>query len=456
MSYLIATRSSTCVCAASVDSALVSTVADNEVLAPVALDRARALAPLVTLAIGWYLSAGDLVGLPLTAAAFAIDVVLLGILVVLTIAMWRRRIPDRAGHVVLGVVWWLPVIATVQSFAVSAPDAQALFVVLELLGLAVILHTRFVVWSLAVLDLCYVPFLIYAAPPDWQGHLTGTIGAQILAVVFHRVFRAAMLVAEVRRRAQADAAAALVNKLEEIERSRAQREALAAQVAATERIEATGTLAASFAHQMNNILTGITMTASLAARRGGQAHRADYDVILNESQRGSDLTRALLAFSRRSPLERDAHVFDDVVRARCDLVARMLPRTVQLDLQLAAAVSVSCDVVQIGQLLMNLAMNAVDTMDGKGTVIFETTVVAYEDDRFVQLRVRDHGRGMDDATRARVFDPFFTTKAGGKGMGLPTAWGIVRGHGGTIQVDSIVGTGTTVTVQLPVLERSMS
>jgi len=421
---------------------------DDDVLVASAFDRARVFAAFTGSIVAWYAAVGaGLIGLPLTTPSLILELFIAAMLGGIAVGIWRRLVPERWGHVLLGAVWWLTMFVTMQSFLLGHQGVDALLIIVEVLGIAVLLQTRFVIVSLLV----YLPALVLSGIPGWRMYLAGVIGGQVVAFAFHRVFRAAMLDAELRRQAQAEAATALEHKLAEIERSRAAREALAGQIAATERIEATGTLAASFAHQMNNILTGITMTTSLLARRATPAHRADYDVILAESMRGSDLTRALLAFSRRSTTERTPHVFDEVVRTRCELITRMLPRTLQLELQLVAPVTVSCDVVQIGQLLMNLTMNAADAMDGAhGTVVVATSVEIVDGERFVRMCVRDRGRGIDIADQPRVFDPFFTTKPNGKGMGLPTAWGIVRSHDGTIQIESSVGTGTTVTVQLPV------
>jgi signal transduction histidine kinase len=433
----------------------VSEVVDDDVLARVAYDRARVFSRLLVVAVAWYTVGGELVGIPTTRFSYTVDFAIAVMLAGIVVLTSLGKLADH-GHLLLGSVWALTTVGTMQSLLTGHQPGLSLVVILQILGISVLLQTRFVVVSLAIVAAVYVPFLLVVQIPGWSAHLAGAGGAFVFAIVFHRVFRAAMLEAELRRRAQVDAASVLRRKLAEIESSRAAREALAQQLAATERIEATGTLAASFAHQMNNILTGITMTASLLARRGKPEHRADYDVLLAESQRGSDLTRALLAFSRRAALEREAQPFDDVVKTRCELIARMLPRTVQLELALAAPIDVECDVVQIGQLLMNLAMNAADAIDGKGEVVVETSVVLVDGERYVRLDVRDRGRGMDEATRARAFDPFFTTKPRGKGMGLPTAWGIVRAHDGTIAVDSLQGEGTTVTVQMPAVKGTMS
>ena len=234
------------------------------------------------------------------------------------------------------------------------------------------------------------------------------------------------------------------------------------QLAASQRLEAAGTLAASLAHEVNNILTGITLTASILGRRAPRGRSSQLDVIAAESERGAQLTRGLLAFSRGGAGRREVQPFDEVVTSAAELIARTLPRTVRLEVAATAEVLVTCDAVQITQLLVNLALNGAEAMRDDGVLELETRVeqlAGAEATRrglvpgtFLRLAVRDHGIGMDAATRARAFDPFFTTKplGNGTGLGLSTAWGIVRGHEGSIELDSRVGAGTTAIVYLPV------
>ncbi|HEU0029942.1 MAG TPA: ATP-binding protein [Kofleriaceae bacterium] len=437
-------------------------LAEAEVLAPLAFDRVRVLAPLLTLGLGWYTFADELVGFPLSPTSFAIDLILTIAMATLSVAVWRGLIPRRIAHDVLGVAWWLVSCATVQALAIDHQAGLSLLVIVEILGIVVMLDTRWVIGSLIVLDLVWLPLVISQAAPGWPAYVGGGVAAEVLAVVLHVAFRRAALEAEQRRAAQVEVARALHEQLAELERSRTERQRLSEQLAATQRIEATGTLAASLAHEMNNILAGITTIASLLARRAPERRRPDYEVILAESSRGAELTRSLLAFSRGGSQSREPRMLDDTVRDASQLMARVLPRTIQLQLELDARVLVWCDVVQVGQLLLNLALNAADAMAARGTITIDTAVVELgaaqaepheiRPGTYVRIRVIDRGRGIDQPTRARVFDPFFTTKQLGKGcgLGLSTAWGIARSHDGAIELESELGAGTTVTVYLPV------
>ena len=423
----------------------------SDILAPVALEHARLLAPVLGLTIGWFTFAGDVIGLSLTTGSFVLNTSVTVALVLMWVGCRRRFFAPQSGHVVLGALWWLITGAALQSLLMGAQSELALVVILEMFGIAVLLDTRFVIGSLLVLDVVFVPIMIWADVPGWPTYVGGAAGAQVLGIICHLVFRRAMHETELRRLAQAEVSRVLDHKITELAESRAARDALTEQIAAAQKIEATGTLAASFAHEMNNILAGITTMTSLRARRADGAQRLDYEMILAESQRGSELTRGLLAFSRRDAQAREPRPFDEIVQQCCEMLRRTLPRAIKLELQLGAPVAVSCDVVQIGQLLVNLALNAAEAMDSNGTITVETSCVALDRGSYACLRVRDRGRGMDQATRTRAFDPFFTTKPLGKGcgLGLSTAWRIARSHDGMIELDSSVGAGTTATVFLP-------
>lgn len=427
-----------------------------DILAPVALEHARFLAPVLGLTVGWYTFAGGLIGLSLTTFSFVLNTCVTLALALVWIGCRQRFFAPRSGHLVLGTLWWLITGAALQSLLTGAQSELVLVVILEMLGIAVLLDTRFVFGSLLVLDVVFVPIMIWADIPGWPTYLGGAAGAQFLGIVCHLVFRRAMYETELRRLAQADVARALDRKITELAESRAARDSLTEQIAAAQRIEATGTLAASFAHEMNNILSGITTMTSMLARRTAPGQRQDYDMILSESERGAELTRGLLAFSRRDAQAREPRSFDEIVQQCCEMLRRTLPRAIKLELQLDASVAVSCDVVQIGQLLVNLALNAAEAMDANGTITVETDCVVLDTGRFARLRVLDHGRGMDPATRMRAFDPFFTTKPLGKGcgLGLSTAWRIARSHDGNIELDSSIGEGTTATLYLPLMRAS--
>jgi signal transduction histidine kinase len=132
----------------------------------------------------------------------------------------------------------------------------------------------------------------------------------------------------------------------------------------------------------------------------------------------------------------------------------MLRRLIGEDVELVALLDpdvshVQADPTQVEQVIVNLAVNARDAMPNGGSVTIETSDVRTDDGDFVELRMTDTGVGMTDVERQQLFDPFFTTKEGGTGLGLATVYGIVEQSGGTIEVDSAPGRGSTFTIRLP-------
>src|SRR5207248_8493681 len=115
----------------------------------------------------------------------------------------------------------------------------------------------------------------------------------------------------------------------------------------------------------------------------------------------------------------------------------------------AGLAPVQADPTQVEQVIVNLAVNARDAMPSGGSVTIETTNIVLDDVELVELRMTDTGVGMTDAERAQLFDPFFTTKAGGTGLGLATVYGIVEQSGGTIEVDTAPGMGSSFRILLP-------
>ena len=232
-----------------------------------------------------------------------------------------------------------------------------------------------------------------------------------------------------------------------------------------QKMEVVGRLAGGIAHDLNNALTAITGGLHLLMEelRDEPNTRTDLEAILAAAHRVALLTRRLLAFSRQQVLrvevcslgdvvERSVELLDPVLESRIELLTRIEP----------GAWPVRIDAVQLEQVIMNLAMNAQDAMPGGGTLVLATENVSVspqdppEDPAvppgdYTVLTVQDTGTGMDEITRARVFEPFFTTKPppGGTGLGLSTAYGIVRQSGGFIRVESNPGAGTTFRILLP-------
>ncbi|MGC4087658.1 MAG: response regulator [Polyangiaceae bacterium] len=237
------------------------------------------------------------------------------------------------------------------------------------------------------------------------------------------------------------------------------------QLLQSQKMEAIGRLAGSVAHDFNNLLSVILSYSSLLLNdlKPVDPIRPDLEAIRKAGVRATELTRQLLAFSRRQVLApRVVNLNQSVQEAE-----RMLKRLLGEDIALSAVYEpalwrVCVDPGQIDQVVMNLSVNARDAMPGGGTLTIETRNVILDDaqvadelearaGRYVLLSIRDTGEGIDEATLSQIFEPFFTTKEHGKGtgLGLSTVFGIVKQSGGHVVVKSQLGEGTLFEVYLP-------
>lgn len=244
-----------------------------------------------------------------------------------------------------------------------------------------------------------------------------------------------------------------------------QRRELEGQLRQSQKMEAIGLLAGGMAHDFNNLLTVIMGSAELSLLQVGPDDpvRSDLSVIKKTAERGASLTRQLLAFGRRGVLIPRAVDLNQLIRAFAEVLERLLGETVELRLDLLPGLGlVMADESAVEQVLMNLGMNASDAMSDEGVLTITTQWVIVGDDfcrdhpearsgEYARLTVVDTGVGMDKDTLDRLFEPFFTTKDVGKGtgLGLPVVYGIVKQHGGWIEVESEVGVGTRVDAYLP-------
>jgi len=238
---------------------------------------------------------------------------------------------------------------------------------------------------------------------------------------------------------------------------------LEAQLRQSQRMEAVGQLAGGVAHDFNNILAAIMMQADLAFEmvdRSGEVRDLLTD-IKTATERASNLTRQLLAFSRRQVLQTRVIDLNDVVTSLTKMLERILGEDVDLQLKLHPhPLLTRADAGMLDQVLMNLVVNARDAMPTGGRLTIETSerLLTAEPGappevprgRYICVSVTDTGTGIEPLHLPRIFEPFYTTKdpSKGTGLGLATAFGIVKQHGGSLTVDSVMGRGSTFQVLL--------
>ena len=228
------------------------------------------------------------------------------------------------------------------------------------------------------------------------------------------------------------------------------------QLRQAQKMDSIGKLAGGIAHDFNNLMTAVIGYSDLLLQQAGADDRGrdKVEAIRDSAVRASDLTRQLLAFSRRQVLQTQDIDLRVVVKKMDTLLKRLIGEDVRLQTLFGATpVIVRADQTQLEQVVMNLAVNARDAMPDGGTL---TVAVLVEGETAV-LSVVDTGVGMDEETCSQIFEPFFTTKplAEASGLGLSTVHGIVGQSGGTVLVDSAPGEGTTFTIRLPIAERGL-
>ena len=243
-----------------------------------------------------------------------------------------------------------------------------------------------------------------------------------------------------------------------------QREQLELQLRQSQKMQAIGRLAGGIAHDFNNLLTAIRGHTELLLRDqvlGTSAH-SELIEIMKAAERAAALTRQLLAFSRQQVFKPEVLDLNAAIGELERMLRRLIGEDINLTTRLRATGSVRVDRVQLEQVLLNLVVNARAAMPGGGSLHIETADETITEQQaaahtwfrageYIAISVRDTGTGMSQDTLARIFEPFFTTreKGQGTGLGLSTAYGIVKQSDGFILVDSELGRGTTFRVLLP-------
>ena len=254
----------------------------------------------------------------------------------------------------------------------------------------------------------------------------------------------------------------------ERKRTEQEKEKLREQLFHAQKIDSIGTLAGGIAHDFNNILSAIIGYGSLLLTKTEESspERDFAQKIIKSAERAAQLTRGLLAFSRKHQNNPEPVNINEIVKSVNDLLSRLIREDIKLRTILTDKdCIVMADSNQIEQVLMNFSTNARDAMPNGGCLTISTDVI-FMDDTFVKVHgygetgmyalisVSDTGIGMDEKTKQKIFEPFFTTKEVGKGTGLGLAivYGIVKQHNGYINVYSEPGRGTTFRVYLPLIK----
>ncbi|HEY7028617.1 MAG TPA: ATP-binding protein [Gemmatimonadales bacterium] len=239
-----------------------------------------------------------------------------------------------------------------------------------------------------------------------------------------------------------------------------------AQLRQAQKMEAVGQLTGGIAHDFNNLLTVILSTAELIEAElppHATEARTDLSDLKHAAERGAEMIRKLLAFSRSGQLQFQSYDLSQLVLESVQMLRRVLPSHVEVLVDTDHTVHpVNTDPAVLEQILLNLATNARDAMPEGGKLRLSIDLVRLDQRHvsrlgwgragtYTALRLRDSGLGMEQAVRERIFEPFFTTKPPGQGTGLGMAmvYGLMKQHGGFIEVQSTLGIGTSVTLYFP-------
>ena len=225
-----------------------------------------------------------------------------------------------------------------------------------------------------------------------------------------------------------------------------ERSHLEEQLRQSQKLELIGQLAGGIAHDFNNILLPIVAYADFVLQKLGEDHPEAENLkeIISAADRAKNLVNQLLAFSRKQLLQTSIVNVNNILKNISGMLRRLIGENINIEMKLSPGIgNIRADVSQIEQILLNIAVNARDAMSDGGTLTFDTSEVELRlkstslspelfNGNYIVVKVTDTGTGMDEKTKSRVFEPFFTTKKKGKGtgLGMATAYGILKQHGG--------------------------
>lgn len=432
-------------------------------LEEISLDRLRLFLPVVLVGIVAALLVSVPSGVPLPANVLALNTSMIVLGFALYVALRARKVPSHIAHAFGAFAWLLAPVNTLSSYAITGEATLSMPLMIELATAVALVDTRWTLIATTPVVLLGVPLSMSAGGlPIYPVSL---VGMWVVAMIMQIWLRRWTIRAETHRLDALRTAQQLELELDRSRRVANERERLRDQFVHAQRLDAVGTLAAGLAHDMNNILGGILAYAEvLHAEASDKTVRADLSRIRQEAERGAALTRSLLAFSRRGQYRRRPILLHSVLDDMTPLVSRTLGKNITIARIDGPPTIIDGDPAQLGQVVLNLCLNAKDAMNETGTVTITTDEIELAANeieklpagRYAKLSVIDSGAGMDAETKARIFEPFFTTKAVGKGTGLGLAmvFGAVQAHGGAIVVDSTPGTGTTMNIYIPASEAS--
>jgi len=237
----------------------------------------------------------------------------------------------------------------------------------------------------------------------------------------------------------------------------------------SQKMETLGRLAGGIAHDFNNMLSIILGNAQLIKMNGSYFDEKIHkrcDAIENAVMRASGFVKQLLAFSKKQPLVLEPSDINRLINELSKLLHKMIGEDIEMKLELSSSLPmVNIDRSQFNQVILNLIVNARESMPHGGSILIETFLEDVKDDKdvlsdeiksnkYVVISIKDTGTGIEKDIQDKIFEPFFTTKQSGTGLGLSVVYGIVKQHGGYIKLESDVNKGTTFKIYIPCIDEA--